>query len=182
VSAYIPTNVISITDGQIFLESDLFYSGIRPAINVGISVSRVGGNAQIKAMKKVAGTLRLDLSTFRELEAFAKFGSELDQETQKSLARGERLVASLNQPQYTPWPVQDQVMIIFAATKGYADDVPVADISRFNAALREHLSVSHPEIGAGIASSKELGTEAEAKLRSAIEGFKEIWSVDKVLL
>ena len=118
VSAYIPTNVISITDGQIFLESDLFYSGIRPAINVGISVSRVGGNAQIKAMKKVAGSLRLDLSQFRELEAFAKFGSELDVETQRTLARGERLVASLNQAQYVPWPVQDQVMVIFAATPG----------------------------------------------------------------
>ncbi len=119
VSAYIPTNVISITDGQIFLESNLFYSGIRPAINVGISVSRVGGNAQIKAMKKVAGSLRLDLSQFRELEAFAKFGSELDPETQKALARGERLVETLNQPQYAPWPVEDQVEIIFAATQGY---------------------------------------------------------------
>ena len=182
VSAYIPTNVISITDGQIFLESDLFYSGIRPAINVGISVSRVGGNAQIKAMKKVAGTLRLDLSTFRELEAFAKFGSELDQDTQKSLARGERLVASLNQPQYVPWPVQDQVMIIYAATKGFADDVPVPKISEFNTALREYLNASHPEIGAEIAASKDLGPETEARLRAAIAEFKEMWSVDKVLL
>jgi len=182
VSAYIPTNVISITDGQIFLESDLFYSGIRPAINVGISVSRVGGNAQIKAMKKVAGSLRLDLSQFRELEAFAKFGSELDQETQKALARGERLVASLNQPQYVPWPVQEQVMIIFAATKGYADDVPVQDISRFNADLRDFLGQQHPEIGQDIAKSKDLTAETEVKLRGAIETFKEMWSADKDLL
>jgi F-type H+-transporting ATPase subunit alpha len=179
VSAYIPTNVISITDGQIFLEGDLFYSGIRPAINVGISVSRVGGNAQIKAMKKVAGTLRLDLSTFRELEAFAKFGSELDQETQRSLARGERLVASLNQPQYEPWPVQEQVMIIFAATNGYADDVPVADISPFNAGLRDFLGQQYPEIGAEIAKSKDLSAENEARLRSAIQAFKEMWIADK---
>jgi F-type H+-transporting ATPase subunit alpha len=182
VSAYIPTNVISITDGQIFLESDLFYSGIRPAINVGISVSRVGGNAQIKAMKKVAGSLRLDLSQFRELEAFAKFGSELDQETQKALARGERLVATLNQPQYVPWPVEEQVMIIFAATKGYADDVPVADIGAFNADLRDFLGQQHPEIGKQIATSKDLGVETEAELRSAIEAFKEMWSADKDLV
>jgi F-type H+-transporting ATPase subunit alpha len=133
-------------------------------------------------MKKVAGSLRLDLSQFRELEAFAKFGSELDQETQKSLARGERLVASLNQPQYVPWPVEEQVMIIFAATKGYADDVPVAEISRFNASLRDYLGQQHPEIGAEIASSKDLAPETEAKLRSAIAAFKEMWSVDKVLL
>jgi F-type H+-transporting ATPase subunit alpha len=179
VSAYIPTNVISITDGQIFLESDLFYSGIRPAINVGISVSRVGGNAQIKAMKKVAGSLRLDLSQFRELEAFAKFGSELDQETQKSLARGERLVAALNQPQFEPWPVQDQVMIIFAATQGYADDVPVAKISEFNGMLREQLGKYHPEIGAEIATSKDLSAETEAKLRAALEEFKEVWNASE---
>ena len=175
VSAYIPTNVISITDGQIFLESDLFYSGIRPAINVGISVSRVGGNAQIKAMKKVAGTLRLDLSTFRELEAFAKFGSELDQDTLRSLARGERLVATLNQPQFSPWPVQDQVMIIFSANQGYIDDVPVAKVSQFNGMLREYLGKHHPEIGAEIASSKELSSDTEAKLRAVLVEFKEIW-------
>jgi F-type H+-transporting ATPase subunit alpha len=175
ISAYIPTNVISITDGQMFLESDLFYSGIRPAINVGISVSRVGGNAQIKAMKKVAGSLRLDLSQFRELEAFAKFGSELDQETQRALARGERLVAALNQPQFVPWPVQDQVMIIFAATQGYADDVAVADIPRFNASLLEHLKREHPEIGTEIVQSGDLDSETEAKLRQAIEDFKRGW-------
>jgi F-type H+-transporting ATPase subunit alpha len=178
VSAYIPTNVISITDGQIFLESDLFYSGIRPAINVGISVSRVGGDAQIKAMKKVAGSLRLDLSQFRELEAFAKFGSELDQETQKSLARGERLVASLNQPQFVPWPVEDQVMIIFAATQGFADDIPVAQVSRFNASLSDFLHREHPDIGAGITTSKDLTPETEAMLRSAVGAFKMTWSAD----
>jgi F-type H+-transporting ATPase subunit alpha len=179
VSAYIPTNVISITDGQIFLEGDLFYSGIRPAINVGISVSRVGGNAQIKAMKKVAGSLRLDLSQFRELEAFAKFGSELDQETQKSIIRGERLVATLNQPQYVPWPVQEQVMIIYAATNGYADEIPVASVSSFNAGLRDFLGQQHPEIGDDIAKSKDLTAENEANLRSAIEDFKEMWAADK---
>ncbi len=178
VSAYIPTNVISITDGQIFLESDLFYSGIRPAINVGISVSRVGGNAQIKAMKKVAGSLRLDLSQFRELEAFAKFGSELDADTQKSLARGERLVASLNQPQFVPWPVEDQVMIIFAATQGYADDVPVADIPRFNASLLDHLKREAPQVGVEIVTSKDLSPETEAVLRAAIKDFRASWSTD----
>jgi F-type H+-transporting ATPase subunit alpha len=179
VSAYIPTNVISITDGQIFLESDLFYSGIRPAINVGISVSRVGGNAQIKAMKKVAGSLRLDLSQFRELEAFAKFGSELDQETQKALARGERLVESLNQPQFVPWPVQDQVMIIFAATQGYTDDIPVAQVAEFETALRGYLNQEHPEIGADVAATKDLSADTETKLRSAIAGFKQTWLADR---
>jgi F-type H+-transporting ATPase subunit alpha len=133
-------------------------------------------------MKKVAGSLRLDLSNFRELEAFAKFGSELDQETQKTLARGERLVASLNQPQYVPWPVEEQVMIIFAATKGYADDVPVADISRFNAELRGFLGQQHPEIGKEIAQSKDLSAETEAALRRAVESFKEMWSADRGLL
>src|SRR5256884_889031 len=124
VSAYIPTNVISITDGQIFLESDLFFSGVRPAINVGISVSRVGGNAQVKAMRQVAGRLRLDLAQYRELEAFAQFGSELDQATQESLARGERMVATLNQPQYAPWLLEEQVVAIFAGVNGYLDAVP----------------------------------------------------------
>ena len=125
ISAYIPTNVISITDGQIFLESDLFYSGVQPAINVGISVSRVGGNAQTKAMKKVAGRLRLDLAQFRELEAFAQFGSELDPATQQALGRGERMVATLNQPQYQPWPFEEQVVAIYAGNNGYLDKVPV---------------------------------------------------------
>jgi F-type H+-transporting ATPase subunit alpha len=172
VSGYIPTNVISITDGQIFLESDLFYAGIRPAINVGISVSRVGGNAQIKAMKKVAGSLRLDLSQFRELEAFAKFGSEMDQETVKTLARGERLVETLNQPQFVPWPVQDQVMIIFAATQGYLDDIPVQQVSKFNGELRDHLIRQHPEIVAKIADTQDLAPEVQTELKTAIERFK----------
>ena len=172
VSAYIPTNVISITDGQIFLESDLFYSGIRPAINVGISVSRVGGNAQIKAMKKVAGSLRLDLSQFRELEAFAKFGSELDPETQKTLARGERLVASLNQPQYAPWPVEDQVIVVFSATQGYLDDLPVAQVSDFNNGLREFVRSQFAQIGDKIRTEKDLSDETTAALHEALRQFK----------
>jgi F-type H+-transporting ATPase subunit alpha len=176
VSAYIPTNVISITDGQIFLEGDLFYSGVRPAINVGISVSRVGGDAQIRAMRKVAGSLRLDLAQFRDLEAFAKFGSELDQDTLNTLARGERLVATLNQPQFMPWPVQDQVMILFSAARGFLDDVPVDQVSRFNDMLRSDLTTNHPEIGADIAATKDLSGETETKLRSALEGFKELWA------
>ena len=132
VSAYIPTNVISITDGQIFLKSDLFYSGVRPAINAGISVSRVGGNAQRRAMRKVAGRLRLDLAAYRELEAFSQFASELDAATQRQLSRGQRLVATLNQPQYAPWPLEEQVTSIWAATNGYLDDVPVAQVPRFH--------------------------------------------------
>jgi F-type H+-transporting ATPase subunit alpha len=139
VSAYIPTNVISITDGQIFLQSDLFFSGVRPAINAGISVSRVGGDAQIRAMKKVAGRLRLDLAAYRELEAFAQFGSELDSATQRQLTRGQRVVASLNQPQYSPWPVEEQVVSIWAVTNGYLDDVPVSEVSRFHTELIQSL-------------------------------------------
>src|SRR5207237_6077603 len=131
--------VISITDGQIFLQSDLFFSGVRPAVNVGTSVSRVGSSAQTKAMKKVAGRLRLDLAQFRELEAFAQFGSELDQATQAALARGERLVATLNQPQYDPWPVEEQVAAIYAGVNGYLDKVPVPQIPRFQDELREYL-------------------------------------------
>ena len=144
VSAYIPTNVISITDGQIFLESDLFFSGVRPAINVGISVSRVGGNAQTKAMKKVAGRLRLDLAQFRELEAFAQFGSELDPATQQALGRGERMVATLNQPQYQPWPFEEQVVAIYAGNNGYLDKVPVGQVPRFQEELRETLRSGRP--------------------------------------
>src|SRR6059036_718215 len=138
LSAYIPTNVISITDGQIFLQSDLFFSGVRPAVNVGISVSRVGSSAQTKAMKKVGGRLRLDLGQYRELEAFAQFGSELDQATQSTLARGERMVALLNQPQYEPWPVEEQVAAIYAGVNGYLDDIPVAQVPRFQGELREY--------------------------------------------
>src|SRR5881398_2657338 len=137
VSAYIPTNVISITDGQIFLQSDLFFSGVRPAINVGISVSRVGGNAQIKAMKQVAGRLRRDLAQFRELEAFSQFGSELDQATQRQLSRGSRLVELLKQDQYQPLAVQQQILIIYAGTNGFTDDLPVSDVRRFESEMRE---------------------------------------------
>src|SRR5213083_1475185 len=139
ISAYIPTNVISITDGQIFLETDLFYSGVRPAINVGISVSRVGGNAQINPMRKVAGRLKLELSQYRELEAFSQFGSELDPETQRTLARGERMVATLNQPQYDPWPMEEQVIALYAGINGYLDDIPVPDVPRFQDELREYM-------------------------------------------
>src|SRR5438128_1290928 len=139
VSAYIPTNVISITDGQIFLQSDLFYSGVRPAINVGVSVSRVGGNAQTKAMRSVAGRLKLDLAQYRELEAFSQFGSELDPATQKTLARGERMVATLNQPQYQPWALEEQVAAIFAGNEGFLDEIPPGQVRRFQEELREHL-------------------------------------------
>src|SRR3989454_3387875 len=139
VSAYIPTNVISITDGQIFLETDLFYSNVRPAVNAGISVSRVGGNAQVKAMRQVAGRLKLDLAQYRELEAFAQFGSELDPATQQTLARGERMVATLNQPQYSPWAMEEQVVAIFAGINGYLDPIPTSEVPRFQDELREHM-------------------------------------------
>src|SRR5207248_6535141 len=139
IAAYIPTNVISITDGQIFLESELFYSGVRPAVNVGTSVSRVGSSAQTKAMKKVAGRLRLDLAQYRELEAFAQFGSDLDRATQQALTRGEKMVASLNQPQYDPWPTEEQVVAIYAGNAGYLDDIPTPQVPRFQDELREHM-------------------------------------------
>src|SRR5687767_13618781 len=172
VSAYIPTNVISITDGQIFLETDLFHSGVRPAINVGISVSRVGGNAQIKAMKKVAGTLRLDLAQFRELEAFAQFGSELDKATMQQLERGRRTVEILKQPQYEPMPVAEQVAIIFAVTKGYLDDVPLEDVRAFEKSFLEFARNSRPEVLEKIRSHKELTDEVSAALVDAVETFK----------
>ena len=176
VSAYIPTNVISITDGQIFLESDLFYSGVRPAINVGISVSRVGGNAQTKAMKKVAGRLRLELAQYRELEAFAQFGSELDPQTQRTLARGERMVQTLNQPQYQPWPMEEQVVAIYAGIHGHLDDVPPAQVSRFQEELREFLR-SEGDILEAIREQKDLTDEIVEKLEAAIEKFKQGFSV-----
>jgi F-type H+-transporting ATPase subunit alpha len=163
VSAYIPTNVISITDGQIFLESDLFFSGVRPAVNVGISVSRVGSSAQTKAMKKVAGRLRLDLSQYRELEAFAQFGSELDEATQKALARGERMVAVLNQPQYQPWPMEDQVVALYAGVNGYLDEIPVEQVPRFLEELIEHLRTDGGVLGE-IKDSGDLSDETAAKL------------------
>jgi F-type H+/Na+-transporting ATPase subunit alpha len=176
VSAYIPTNVISITDGQIFLESDLFYSGVRPAINVGISVSRVGGNAQVRAMRKVAGRLKLDLAQYRELEAFAQFGSELDPSTQRTLARGERLVATLNQPQYQPWPVEEQVVAIFAGINGYLDDIPTAQVSRFQDELREYLR-TEGALYDELREQKDLSDELQEKLTSEIEKFKSNFAV-----
>jgi F-type H+-transporting ATPase subunit alpha len=177
VSAYIPTNVISITDGQIFLESDLFYSGVRPAINVGISVSRVGGNAQTKAMKKVAGRLRLDLAQYRDLEAFAQFGSELDPVTQRTLANGERMVATLNQPQYTPWPFEEQVVAIFAAVHGYLSDIPTAQVPRFQEELREHLQTE--DTYAAIHDGGDLPDELQERVHAEIKKFKERFNVQE---
>jgi F-type H+-transporting ATPase subunit alpha len=176
VSAYIPTNVISITDGQIFLESDLFYSGVRPAINVGISVSRVGGNAQTKAMKKVAGRLRLELAQYRELEAFAQFGSELDPQTQKTLSLGERMVATLNQPQYQPWSLEEQVVAIFAGLNGYLDDVPPAQVPRFQDELREFLT-TEGAIYKELREKKELSDELEERLQEQLKKFKDTFAV-----
>jgi F-type H+-transporting ATPase subunit alpha len=175
VSAYIPTNVISITDGQIFLQSDLFFSGVRPAVNVGISVSRVGSSAQTKAMKKVAGRLRLDLAQFRELEAFAQFGSELDKATQQALARGERMVATLNQPQYSPWPMEEQVAALYAGINGWLDDIPVEDVPRFQDELREHMR-AEKSIYEAIRESGDLDDDAAKKLDAELEQFKKAFS------
>ncbi len=175
ISAYIPTNVISITDGQIFLEADLFNSGIRPGINVGNSVSRVGGSAQIKAMKQVAGSLRLDLAQFRELQAFAQFGSDLDKATQAQLARGERLTEVLKQPQYQPMPVEKQVLVIWAATNGYIDDVPIEDVRRFESELLQFVENSHPGLLQAIKEKKALNDEIVADLKQALADFKESW-------
>jgi F-type H+-transporting ATPase subunit alpha len=172
VSAYIPTNVISITDGQIFLETSLFYAGVRPAINVGISVSRVGGSAQIRAMKQVAGRLRLDLAQYRELEAFAQFGSELDKATQAQLARGARTVEVLKQPQYLPMPVEEQIEIIYTVVNGYLDDVALERIKDYEEGFLQYMRVRHPEIGQAIASEKEISEKTEAALKEAIEDFK----------
>jgi F-type H+/Na+-transporting ATPase subunit alpha len=175
VAAYIPTNVISITDGQIYLESDLFFSGVRPAINVGISVSRVGSSAQTKAMKKVAGRLRLDLSQYRELEAFAQFGSEVDETTRKALARGERMVALLNQPQYQPWPMEDEVAALYAGVNGYLDDIPVADVSRFAEELIEHLR-AEGTILKTIKETGDLADDVAAKLDEEIKRVKQAFA------
>src|SRR5258708_3371316 len=172
ISGYIPTNVISITDGQIFLEEGLFNAGVRPAINVGRSVSRVGGNAQIKAMKDVAGSLRLDLASFRELESFAAFGSELDKSSQAQLARGQRLVELLKQPQFSPVAVEDQVIAIFAGTKGYLDDVPVHDVRRFESGLLEFVHSREPWIPKEIVETGKLSEDSAVKLIAAIEEFK----------
>ncbi|HEV7893967.1 MAG TPA: F0F1 ATP synthase subunit alpha [Pyrinomonadaceae bacterium] len=175
ISAYIPTNVISITDGQIFLEADLFNSGIRPAINVGNSVSRVGGSAQIKAMRQVAGTLRLDLAQYRELAAFAQFGSDLDKATQSQLARGQRLVEILKQPQYQPMDVEKQVLIIWAATSGHLDDIPVDQARRFEADFTRFVETSHPATLSAIREKKTLTDEIKEGLRQVIGDFKASW-------
>ena len=173
VSAYIPTNVISITDGQIFLSNDLFNSGIRPAINVGISVSRVGSAAQIKAMKQVAGKLKLELAQFAELEAFSQFASDLDQATQNQLARGERLRELLKQNQNSPIPVEEQVAVIYAGINGFCDTVPVKDVKQFAAELRDYLRVSKPAYGEAVRSTKKFDTEAENMVKEAIDTVKE---------
>jgi len=172
VSAYIPTNVISITDGQIFLESDLFYSGVRPAINVGISVSRVGGNAQIKAMKQVAGTLRLELAQYREMAAFAQFGSDLDQATQRQLNRGARLVELLKQGQYEPLPVEKQILIIYAGTNGFVDELPLTALKKYEQELYSFIESKHPDIFADILKKRELDGDLRAKMNKALEEFK----------
>ena len=172
VSAYIPTNVISITDGQIFLESDLFYSGVRPAINVGISVSRVGGSAQVKAMKQVAGTLRLNLAQYREMAAFAQFGSDLDKATQMQLARGERLVEILKQPQYKPIPFEKQVLIIFAANNGYLDDYPVAALKRYEPEMYTFFDTRKADVIGELRDKKAIDDDLKAKLISALNDFK----------
>ncbi len=171
VSAYIPTNVISITDGQIFLQSDLFYAGVRPAVNIGISVSRVGGNAQIKAMKQVAGRLRIDLAQFRELEAFAQFGSELDEATQRTLSRGRRMIEVLNQGRFEPMPVEEQVAVIFAGSQGYLDDLEIDRIQVFLEDLREYLRSQHADVLADIRERKEITADTEEKLRAAVVEF-----------
>jgi F-type H+-transporting ATPase subunit alpha len=176
VSAYIPTNVISITDGQIFLDTDLFYSGFRPAINVGISVSRVGGNAQIKAMKKVAGSLRLDLAQFRELAAFSQFGSDLDKATQAQLNRGARLMEMLKQPQYKPLVVEKQVAMIYAGTNGHLDEYPVEAIRSFEEQYYEFLDNKHPEILKTLREKGTLDSETEKALKDAIAEFKKAFS------
>jgi F-type H+-transporting ATPase subunit alpha len=178
VSAYIPTNVISITDGQIFLTTDLFYANVRPAVDAGISVSRVGGNAQVKAMKQVAGPLRLSLAQYRELEAFAQFGSDLDAATQRQLNRGARLVEVLKQPQYQPVPVEKQVAIIYAVTNGYLDDVKVPHIRQWERDLLEYLEASHPQVLKDIKTKKVLDDDISNRLKAAIAAFKPLFQAD----
>jgi F-type H+-transporting ATPase subunit alpha len=171
VSAYIPTNVISITDGQIFLETELFYQGIRPAINVGLSVSRVGSAAQTKAMKKVAGSIKLELAQYREMAAFAQFGSDLDASTQKLLNRGARLTELLKQPQFSPMPVEEQVVSIFAGVNGYIDTVPVNAVTRFESALLAHFRSDHADVLGKIRDTKALDDETTGKLKTIIGDF-----------
>ena len=179
VSAYIPTNVISITDGQIYLESDLFHSGIRPAINVGISVSRVGGNAQIKAMRQIAGSLRLDLAQYRSLAAFAQFGSDLDKVSQAQLSRGQRLVEILKQGQYAPLTVEKQVIVIYAATSGYLDSLEVADCLPFEQGLLRFIENSHPSLGKKIAEKKQLDDALKSELNKVLDEFKERFAAER---
>ena len=176
VSAYIPTNVISITDGQIYLEGNLFNAGIRPAVNVGLSVSRVGGDAQTKAMKQVAGRLRLDMANFRELAAFAQFGSELDRATQQQLNRGQHLQEILKQPQYAPMSLANQVMEIFAGTQGYTDKIPLDSMREWEQAFLRFMETSYPEIGQDIAEKKRITDETMQKLRDACEAFNQSWT------
>jgi F-type H+-transporting ATPase subunit alpha len=176
VSAYIPTNVISITDGQIYLVNNLFNAGIRPAVDVGISVSRVGGAAQTKAMKQVAGKLRLDMASYRELAAFALMASDLDKSTQAQLTRGQRMQEILKQPQYEPMPLEAQVMVLFAGTQGFADNVPVERMKKWETDLVRYLSVSHPDLGKDIAEKKQIVPETEKKLREALDAFKMSWA------
>ena len=176
VSAYIPTNVISITDGQIYLESNLFYAGIRPGVNAGLSVSRVGGDAQAKAMKQVTGGLRLDMAAFRELAAFAQFGSSLDKATQNQLNRGQRLQEILKQPQYQPVSLADQVIVIFAGTNGFGDDVKIERMKEWETALLRYMATSYPDIVKVIAEKKQISDKTEGKLRKAIDGFNSTWS------
>lgn len=175
ISAYIPTNVISITDGQIFLESDLFYKGIRPAISVGKSVSRVGGNAQIKAMKQVAGTLKLELAQFRELEAFSAFASDLDKATQGQLARGRRLVEILKQGQYSPYNVENQIISIFAATNGYIDAYPESDVRRYEKELVEYMNQRKKPLVDQLRAEKAIKDDIKASLKAALEDFKSVF-------
>jgi F-type H+-transporting ATPase subunit alpha len=178
VSAYIPTNVISITDGQIYLESELFNAGIRPAINVGLSVSRVGGDAQTKAMKQVAGGLRLDMAAYREVAAFAQFGSDLDKATQSQLSRGQRLQEILKQPQYRPLDAEEEVVVLFAGTRGLADKIPVDQIRAWESALLRTVRTSHGDLLKTIAEEKRLSDDTEASLRQAIEAFNRGWTTD----
>src|SRR5215217_1104814 len=176
VSAYIPTNVISITDGQIFLEPELFFAGVRPAINVGISVSRVGGNAQTKMMKKIAGSLKLDLAAYRELEAFSQLGTELDKATQRQLDRGARLVELLKQPQYKPMPVEQEVMVVYAGTQGFLDDVPINRVQEFQDSFLQYVDSSAPAVRQSLQSKPELTKELEEQLKQALNDFKsKVW-------
>jgi F-type H+-transporting ATPase subunit alpha len=175
VSAYVPTNVISITDGQIYLESNLFYAGIRPAINVGLSVSRVGGDAQVKAMRQVAGRLRLEMAAFRELAAFAQFGSDLDKSTQAQLNRGLHLQELLKQPQYEPLEMEEEVIVLFAGTNGYADNIPLDRVRAWETDLLRYMASSHPELGRDIAEKKRISDETIEALHEAVKTFNSTW-------